>query len=89
MDLVKEGHNGFTFDPYDAEALAHLLFKLSTLSASRLSSMSNASEKIIANWGSDRFAQGLKAAVEKAIEVGLPSVNLIDRLFLRLLTWAR
>ena len=64
-DLVQDGVNGFTFDPYNIEEMAQLMLKLSTLNPSQLSTMCAASQRIISNLGPERFAQGLKAAVEK------------------------
>jgi len=84
-DLVQEGVNGFTFDPYDVEQIAELMLKLSTLN-SQLSTMGRASERIIANWGPERFAQGLKAAAECAMAVGAKKAGLLDRLLLRALS---
>jgi len=84
-DLVKEGMNGFTFDPYNIEQLAGLMLKLSTFNF-QLSTMGRASERIIANWGPERFAQGLKAAAECAMAVGAKKAGLLDRLLLRALS---
>jgi glycosyltransferase involved in cell wall biosynthesis len=85
MDLVKDGVNGFTFDPYNIEEMAQLMLKLSTLNPSQLSTMCAASQHIIANWGPERFAQGLKAAAEKALRVGPAKASPMQRLILRAL----
>jgi 1,2-diacylglycerol 3-alpha-glucosyltransferase len=84
MDLVKEGVNGFTFDPYNVEQLAQLLVKLSTLN-SKLSTFGEASRQIISHWGTERFADGLSDAVEAALDAPLPRPAAIDRWILRLL----
>ena len=84
QDLVHEGVNGFTFDPCNVEQLAGLMLKLSTLN-SQLSTMGDASRRIIANWGPDRFASGLKQAVECALRVGPPPASLAGRLLLSIL----
>ncbi len=83
-DLVQEGVNGFTFDPYNVQQLASLMLQVSTLN-SQLSTMGAASQRIIANWGPERFASGLKAAVEKALKVGSKRASWLDRVLLRLL----
>lgn len=80
-DLVQEGVNGFTFDPYDTEQLARLMLRFWTL-GSRLSTFGSASQRIIANWGPDRFAAGLKQAVETALRVGPSRARFLDRLLL-------
>jgi glycosyltransferase involved in cell wall biosynthesis len=87
-DLVKDGVNGFTFDPYDVEQLAKLMLKISAFQDVSLSAFGDASRRIIANWGPDRFAAGLKAAVDRALEVGPRRATLLDRLMLNLLIHA-
>ncbi len=57
-DLVQEGVNGFTFDPYDVEGLAHLMVKMSSGEAD-LKAMGEASRRIIADWTPEVFAQNL------------------------------
>jgi glycosyltransferase involved in cell wall biosynthesis len=82
MDLVKDGVNGFTFDPYNVEEMAQAMFQLSACQPSRLSEMGDASRKIISNWGPERFTQRLKAAAECAPNVGPKMVSLLDRVLL-------
>jgi glycosyltransferase involved in cell wall biosynthesis len=83
-DLVREGVNGFTFDPLDVEQLAQLMLKLSTLN-SQLSTMGAASRRIISEWGPDRFAAGLKAAVERALNARHRQASLLSRSLLKAL----
>ncbi len=149
QDLVQEGVNGFTFDPYDVEQLAQLMLRIwsmergagsgsqraavsdqlnpesapasgavsralaenpvsgfdggietdspggcapqfltasSLLPASpSLGQMGAASQRIIADWGPDRFAQGLQSAVRKALEVGPVKPSFGQRLILKAL----
>jgi len=151
QDLVQEGVNGFTFDPYDVEQLAQLMLRIwsmergagsgsqraavsdqlnpesapasgavsralaenpvsgfdggietdspggcapqfltpsSLLPASpSLGQMGAASQRIIADWGPDRFAQGLQSAVRKALEVGPVKPSFGQRLILKALLW--
>jgi glycosyltransferase involved in cell wall biosynthesis len=86
QDLVRDGENGFTFDPYDVEELAQKMFRLATFGI-RLSIMGQASRRIIADWGTDRFAEGLVAATEKALEIGPRPASVLDRAILRSLLW--
>lgn len=95
-DLVQEGVNGFTFDPYDVEQIAQLMLKISlarggeatppgSFSAFQdvsLSAFGAASARIISNWGPERFTAGLKAAVKCALEVGAKSASMLDCLLL-------
>lgn len=81
-DLVQDGVNGFTFDPCNIGKLAELMLKISSLNH-LLSTFGGRSRDIIANWGPERFASGLKAAVDKAQEIGPKGAGLVDRLILR------
>lgn len=80
-DLVQEGINGFTFDPVNVEQLASLMFKLSTFNF-QLSSPGAASRKIISGWSTERFADGLRRAVESALAIRPGSASAFDRLVL-------
>jgi len=81
-DLVQEGVNGFTFDPYNVEQLAQFMFQISAFQPFRLSAFGDASRKIISNWGPDRFAAGLKRAAECALKVGPMRATLLQRALL-------
>jgi glycosyltransferase involved in cell wall biosynthesis len=84
-DLVKEGVNGWTFDPTNEEQIANLMLKISSDEALR-SEMGRKSQEIIANWGPDRFASGLKSAVDVALKAPRKKVGLLDRLILLAMT---
>ena len=62
LDLVREGENGFTFDPDDAGALAGLLTRLASDRTDR-ARMGRASEETIAAYTPEAFADGLWDAV--------------------------
>jgi glycosyltransferase involved in cell wall biosynthesis len=64
-DLVQEGENGFTFDPYDTVQLASLMTRMSGDGCDR-SAMGARSRAIISEWTPERFAEGLLAAAKKA-----------------------
>jgi glycosyltransferase involved in cell wall biosynthesis len=83
-DLVQQGVNGFTFDPYNVEQMAELMLKISALNFP-LSAFADASRRIIADWGPERFASGLQEAVEMALRVTPPRARWLDWLFLRAL----
>ena len=80
-DLVQEGVNGFTFDPYDAGQLAQLMIRISDFRFP-ISGFGAASQRIISNWGPQRFVQGLKATVECALKVGHKHASMLDRILL-------
>lgn len=88
IDLVQEGKNGFTFDPYNVEQLAQLMLRISDFKFP-VSEFGDASTRIIANWGPARFAQGLGQAVETALAAPLPNSTAISKWLLAILSLRR
>jgi len=84
-DLVVEGENGWTFDPLDVSALAELMIRVAALPEGERIALGAASERIIANWGPERFASGLFEAARRAVEVGPKRAGWLDRLLLKAL----
>ncbi len=82
LDLVSDGVNGHTFDPFDTEDLSQRLASL-TSNPGLLASMGHASREIIARWSTRRFAEGLRSAVAVASTSGRPRAGLTDLLVLR------
>jgi len=82
-DLVKENANGFTFDPLDPEQLPQLMLRISNFQFP-ISNFGTASSRIIADWGPERFAGGLRDAVAVTLKQPCPRAGLLDRLLLRL-----
>lgn len=80
-DLVENGRNGFTFDPYDVDALATLLGKIASRHCDRLA-MGKASREIISQWSPETFATGLQRAVEAALAVPRRDAGLLDQALL-------
>jgi len=84
-DLVKEGVNGWTFDPTNEEQIADLMLRISCDEDGRLK-MGKKSQEIIAEWGPDRFASGVKSAVDTALAAPRKKVGLLDRMILWAMT---
>lgn len=63
-DLVRHGRNGFTFDPESEEDLAAALAKVEDQELA--SSMGSQSERIVGEWGCERFAAGALCATRAA-----------------------
>ena len=63
-DLVDEGGNGWTFNPYDVEELARLMARVGTLTPEALQAMGRRSEQVIRRFGVERFGQGLLDTVD-------------------------
>ena len=83
-DLVQDGVNGFTFDPYDVDQLARAMLRISAFNCP-LSDFGAASARIIGDWGPERFVSGLKAAVENALQVGPQPASFLGQILLELL----
>ena len=77
-DLVRDGINGFTFDPYDPGQLAGLMLEVSSDQCDR-EAMGQASREIIKDWGPERFADGLMQAIGVARSRPLPRASWLDR----------
>ena len=65
-DLVEEGRNGYTFDPYDVKRLAELMQKISGDEID-LVKMGQASRDMISEYSPDVFAEGVLKAARKAM----------------------
>lgn len=87
FDLVEDGRNGFLFDPFRVEEIADAMRRMSELSDEARAAMGRRSQEIIAEWGPDRFAQGMMQAVEKAMEGPPPqrSLSLLDKAIFKIL----
>jgi glycosyltransferase involved in cell wall biosynthesis len=83
-DLVRNGVNGFIFDPENPETLGSLFQRISCGELD-LKAMGEAGAKIIADWGPERFAEGLRSAVGKALQTGPSPGGVLSRVLLRLL----
>jgi glycosyltransferase involved in cell wall biosynthesis len=69
QDLVHEGVNGFTFDPYDVDSLSALLQQMSQLPVPQRDAMGTASSQIVSRFGCEQFAAGLAEAMGVACQV--------------------
>ncbi len=65
-DLVQEGVNGYTYNPYDVEELARLMLEISSGRVD-LAAMGEASRNIIVHWSPETFAGNLMQAVERGM----------------------
>lgn len=81
-DLIRDGENGFCFDPADASQLSRLLCKIASPDTDR-AAMGRRSREIIARWSPDRFAEGLW----QALQTGQQQPRRPFSLPLRLLLW--
>jgi glycosyltransferase involved in cell wall biosynthesis len=84
-ELVQEGVNGFSFDPEDVEELAGLMARMSGMSSEERLAMGRASERLILDWGPERFARGAQEAVRFAMSAPMKSAGILDRILLEVL----
>lgn len=80
-DLVKNGVNGFTFDPLDANALSALMLKIDD-GERDLVCMGQASREIIGEWGPQAFGEALVKASAIAMQSEVIKFSIKERLLL-------
>jgi glycosyltransferase involved in cell wall biosynthesis len=81
--LVRDGVNGFTFDPLDTEALSGLLIRLNQVPD--LTAMGLKSEEIVRAYGPQCFAENLMLAARNAEKFPRRRPTLLDRALIRFL----
>lgn len=84
-DLVENGVNGYTFDPYNVNEIARMMAQIASPDCDRVA-MGEASRVIISRWSPEAFASGLESAVNTAMNDKGRDVGLLDRLLLRALS---
>lgn len=81
-ELIEPGNNGVLVDPKDVEGMAHALQHIMTLSDAEREAMGQASRRIVADWGTERFADGLRKASEAAFDAPRCRLSTLDRLLM-------
>lgn len=79
--LVKDGHNGFTFDPYDVDALSRHLTHVASDNCPR-DTMGRAGRNILSGCSPEVFAENLKSAIEAALRRPGRNYSLMSKLVL-------
>jgi len=88
-DLLEEARNGFSFSADDVEGLARLLSRVAAFPDAERERMGRESRRIIASWSLDRFANGLRDAIEAAECAPKRKIQPITKLLLSLLISVR
>lgn len=86
-ELVHENVNGFTFDPYDTDQLAKLLTRVGSLPRDEWERLSSSSRSIAFQHGPERFGEGLRNAVEAALESPRTRATLPERILIKALLY--
>jgi glycosyltransferase involved in cell wall biosynthesis len=76
------GDNGFTFDPLNEDELTARLLDMASLSDHDLERLREASRRIAARFGPDRFGKGLEDAARIAVESTQKKFGVRDRALL-------
>jgi glycosyltransferase involved in cell wall biosynthesis len=82
-DLVEDGRNGFTFDPFNINDLAGLMKRISSMETEARKAMGGESGKIVAEWGPERFADGIRRLTKKSLIATVPKPKWFSQLILR------
>ena len=84
-ELIEQGVNGLLVEPGDMDNIAEALIRIMSLSKEELNGMGEASRRIVANWGTDRFASELLNASLESLAAPMRKLSLLDRLLMRLM----
>ena len=82
-ELLVEGANGWLCDPRDEADMSRALEQLMTISAESWPHMANRSRRIVADWGLDRYVQGMVAATSTAKKGNPRRLGFVNRIVLR------
>jgi glycosyltransferase involved in cell wall biosynthesis len=83
-NLVKNGINGFTFDPYDVEGMIGRMLDISGDKCD-LAAMGQASREVIRNWSPETFASNMLKAAGTAMTAARRRASWLDRALLWML----
>lgn len=82
--LVKNGKNGYTFSPNNMDSLINTLNTFFLLTPEQQAIMGEESEKIISEWGLNKFAVEMFNAANYAYQYKKECKNIIDKIILGL-----
>ncbi len=81
-ELVREGENGFTFDPFNEQELTECLLQMSSMPEAERASLGQTSSRIATEYDVDRFGIGLKSAAELAMSLPRRRASVVDHALL-------
>lgn len=82
--LVKQGKNGYVFSPNNTESLKDTLNTFFSLTRAQQASMGKQSEKIISQWGLNKFSSEMFSAANYAYHHKKKCKNILDKIILTL-----
>jgi glycosyltransferase involved in cell wall biosynthesis len=83
--LVQDGVNGFSFDPEDVDELAGIMAQMAGMSEEKRVAMGMESERLVLEWGPERFAHGVQEAVRAAMSAPAKCAGILDWILLEIL----
>jgi glycosyltransferase involved in cell wall biosynthesis len=84
--LVRHGENGFLVEPEDTPAIGRAVGSIMRLTDEEREAMGAESCRIVADWGPDRYAIGLRSACEAAIQRPTRRLSSMNRALFRALS---
>jgi glycosyltransferase involved in cell wall biosynthesis len=84
-ELVREGVNGYTFDPFDVKAMSDVMLRITKLPEHDLFRMGQASLEVVGQWGPSRFGKGLSSTSQSALSRKPHDLTVLDRCLLNIL----
>jgi glycosyltransferase involved in cell wall biosynthesis len=83
--LVREGYNGWQFDPHKTEELAQLMNRFANLTNEERKQMGSNSLALVSEWGLGRFCEGAWQAVQYCVKQSPRGyVSIIDKMIINL-----
>jgi glycosyltransferase involved in cell wall biosynthesis len=86
VELVKHGVNGYLVDPTNGDEVAQKIAVLLRISEQRRKCMGLESQRVVSEWGPERFGRGLQDAISAASRSQVFKLSTLDTLAFRLLS---
>lgn len=87
FELVKEGENGYSIDPYDEIAWASRMYEIATLNPQNRKGMGEISQSIIKNFTPETHARAAMELVNIAMSRPIPHLYFINKYLIKALAW--
>jgi len=86
-ELLREGVNGYLFDPKNVEELAGLMGRMAEMPEGARLAMGRASGSLVEEWEPGRFAQGVGEVLSVAMDGPVRKAGNLDRIILEASIW--
>lgn len=89
LDLLENGHNGYSFNPFSEKSISETLYRFTKLDKTQRRAFCERSTEIIAAWGPKRFARNLNEAVVFAVNSFVPKESWLTQRVIDLLLFLK